>query len=90
MEQFDKNCNKRPPLQTWAVIGFAVFFILGYLCSLPCLCREGAVIGFYTSILYLIVVLRLLYGVLNRNMKVSDYVLWVGAFTVFFIFTLLI
>jgi len=92
MEQTNSNVvsNKRPPLQKWAIIGFIAFFILGWMCSMPVLNREGAVIGFYTAILYLVVVMRLLYGVLNRNMKVADYILWVGAFALFFIFTLIV
>ena len=73
----------RPPLQTGAIAVFVAFLILDFILAQPCLCREGAVIGFYKSIFYLIVVLRLLYGILKRNLKTLDFLLWIGGFVLF-------
>ncbi|MHC4497338.1 MAG: hypothetical protein ACYSYM_16110 [Planctomycetota bacterium] len=73
----------RPPLQKGAIAAFVAFFILGFGLAQPCLCRAGAVVGFYKSIFYLIVVLRLLYGIVKRNLKQSDFLLWVGGFITF-------
>jgi hypothetical protein len=73
----------RPPLQKGAIAAFVAFFIFGFLLAQPCLCREGAVVGYYKSIFYLIVVLRLLYGILKRNLKKVDFLLWIGGFVFF-------
>ena len=78
-----KIVETRPPLQKCAVAVFVAFLILGFILAQPCLCREGAVVGFYKSIFYLIVVLRLLYGILKRNLKILDFLLWIGGFVLF-------
>ncbi len=78
-----KIVETRPPLQKSAVAVFVAFLILGFILAQPCLCREGAVVGFYKSIFYLIVVLRLLYGILKRNLKILDFLLWIGGFVLF-------
>jgi hypothetical protein len=84
--QTEKSVKDRPPIQKWAVIGVIVFFVLGYILSEPCLCREGAVKGFYMTIFYLIVLVRLLYSLFKRNLRLADYLLWVVFFVVFCIF----
>jgi hypothetical protein len=78
-----KIVETRPPLQKSAVAVFVAFLILGFIFAQPCLCREGAVVGFYKLIFYLIVVLRLLYGILKRNLKILDFLLWIGGFVFF-------
>lgn len=76
----DTNKKERPPIQKWAVVAFIVFFIVGYLFALPCLCQEGAVKGLYKSIFFIIVIGRLLYSIFKRNLKVIDFILWAGSF----------
>ena len=75
--------GKREPLQSGAIAGVIVFLVFGFLLAQPCLCREGAVVGFYKSIFYFIVVVRLLFGILMRNLKKPDFLLWVGGFVLF-------
>ncbi len=82
-----ESVKSRQPLQRWAIIGFIAFFVFGYFLAAPCLCPAGAVKGFYASIFYAIVVIRLLYGLLKRNLRLSDYLLWVGSFVSFCILT---
>ncbi len=72
-----------PPLQTGVIAGFVAFFILGFFLAQPCLCIFGRVVGSYKLIFYLIVVVRLLYGILKRNLKVEDFILWIGGFVFF-------
>jgi hypothetical protein len=81
--QTEEDARGRRPLQKWAVIAFIIFFIFGYLLAAPCMCREGAARGFYKSIFYVIVIARLLYGLLKRNLKIIDFILWVGSFICF-------
>ena len=78
-----ETVETRPPLQKGAIAVSVAFLILGFILAQPCLCREGAVIGFYKSIFYLIVVLRLLDGILKRNLKLVDFLLWIGGFVTF-------
>ncbi len=73
----------RPAIQKWAVVGVIVFFIVGYFLSTPCMCRAGAIKGFYKTIFYVIVIVRLLYGLFKRNLRLADYLLWVISFTGF-------
>lgn len=84
--QTKENVSGRPPIQKWAVVCVIIFFVFGYILSAPCLCREGSIKGFYTTIFYLIVLARLLYGLFKRNLRVVDYLLWVGFFVGFCIF----
>jgi hypothetical protein len=73
----------RPPLQRWAIVALVLFFPFGFLLAQPCMCREGAVRGFYKSVFFLIVMTRLLYGVLRRDLQRMDFALWTGSFTGF-------
>jgi hypothetical protein len=78
-----ENASRRLPLQKDAIAVFIAFLVVGFLIAQPCLCREGAVAGLYKSIFYLIVAVRLLYGILKRNLRRSDFALWVGGFVLF-------
>ena len=82
-ERTKENDSKHPPLQKGAIAAFIIFFIVGFFMALPCLCAEGSVAGLYKSIFYLIVIFRLLYGLIKRNLKISDFLLWIGGFLVF-------
>ena len=78
-----KTVEKRKPLKKDAIAGFILFLIFGFILAQPCLCPQGAVAGFYKSIFYLFVVIRLLYGIIKRNLNLFDFLLWVGGFVVF-------
>ncbi len=78
-----KPAVERPPLQRWAIAALLLFFPVGFLLAQPCMCREGAVRGFYKSVFFLIVMARLLYGVLRRDLQRVDFALWAGSFTAF-------
>ena len=64
-------------------IAFIAFLIFGLFLAMPCLCRQGAVAGLYKSLFYLIVICRLLYGLLRRNIDISVFGLWIGGYIVF-------
>ncbi|MDO8303829.1 MAG: hypothetical protein Q7T18_11360 [Sedimentisphaerales bacterium] len=71
---------KRP---TWQIVVLIVFFIIGFLISQPCLCREGAVKGAVKSMLLLIVLARFGIGLYKNNLTKADFVGWIGVFLVF-------
>jgi hypothetical protein len=75
------------PIPSWAARGLFLFFLIGLFGLLGLLgpAREFAAIAFYGSILYVIVLARLLYGIFRRNLKKQDFALWVGAYFVFII-----
>ena len=81
--QTEKAAKKRPPLQKWAMVGVIAFAVLGSILAAPCLCPEGAAKSDYKIIFYLIVLVRLLYGLSKRKFLLSDYVLWVGFYIAF-------
>lgn len=64
-------------------IAFIAFLILGLFLAMPCLCCQGAVAGLYKSVFYLVVICKLLYGLLRRNIDVSTFGLWIGGYIVF-------
>jgi len=80
-----ETTKSRPPIQKWAVAGIVIFFVVGYLLASPCLCIEGSVKGAYKTIFYLIVLVRLLYGLFKRNLCPAVFFLWVGGFLLFVI-----
>ncbi len=84
--QIEKSIKERPPIQKWGVVGIVIFFVFGYFLAAPCLCPEGAVKGLYTTIFYLVILARLLYGLFRRNLKLIDYFLLVGFFIGFCVF----
>jgi hypothetical protein len=67
----------------WPVIGLVLFIIIGFIFSMPCLCREGAVKGFVKSIFYALVIIRLIYGIYKKNLKRTDYFIWSGVYFTF-------
>ena len=79
----EDNVTTRPPIQKWAIVGIVLFFIVGFFLSAPCLCHQGAAKGSYKTIFYIIVLIRLLYGLFKRNLQLVDYLLWVIPFVVF-------
>ncbi|MBN2590678.1 MAG: hypothetical protein JXA96_12515 [Sedimentisphaerales bacterium] len=86
IEQLSKSRKiflKPLPVPSWAAWGTFIFFLIGLFAAMPCMCREGVIIAQYSSILYIIVLARLPYGILRRNLKKQDFALWVGAFIVF-------
>lgn len=70
-------------LPPWIVSGVIAFSVLGLFVSLPCLCRQGVDIVQYASVFYVIVLVRLVYGILRRNLRPIDYLAWVGSFIAF-------
>jgi hypothetical protein len=70
-------------LPPWTVSGVVAFSVLGLLVSLPCLCRQGVGVVQYASVFYIIVLVRLVYGILRRNLRPIDYLVWVGSFIAF-------
>lgn len=81
-----KKTAKRDILgQTPAVAGTILFAILGFFLSSPCMCLEGVARSQPRMIFYVIVLGRLLYGLLKRNLRLSDYLLWVGSFAIFYL-----
>ena len=75
--------KNRTPFQKGALFGIIAFIIVGYVLAASCLCQAGAVRGKYKSIFYLIVLVRLFYGLLKRNLRLDDYLLWTVAFLLF-------
>ena len=75
------------PIPSWAARGTFLFFVLGLpvLLGLFGPSRAGVAIAYYSSILYVIVLIRLLYGIFRRNLKKQDFAMWVGAYFVFII-----
>jgi hypothetical protein len=78
-----ENEVKRPRLQKWAIISTIIFFPIAYVTAMPCLCHRGAVIGQFKTIFLLITMLRLIFGIVKRDLKVNDFILWVVAFFIF-------
>lgn len=70
-------------IQAWAAWATVVFAIYGLLASTPCFCQAGTTISRCISVLFVIVLGRLLLGVIRGNLKWQDYALWVGAFLLF-------
>ena len=75
--------EEKEPTQKWLVAGIIVFFVSGFLFASPCLCRTGAIKGFYRMIFYVVVLGRMLYGLHKKNFQLADYLIWVGFFVVF-------
>jgi hypothetical protein len=76
----------RPPIQKWAVILFTLFLIVNLPLTLPLLCPGGNIAGLFKMIFFLLAVLRLLFGLIQRNLKPVDFLLWAGSSTGFSIF----
>ena len=75
--------DKPQPVHKGILISVAAFVVIGLVFAQPCLCVAGAVVGSYKSMFYLIVVVRLLYGILMRRLNRADYLLWVLGFILF-------
>ncbi len=73
----------KPTVSKGMIAAFFLFMVIGCLWAMPCLCMEGAVKGRYKSIFYIIVIIRLSYGLLRRKLSWADYLLWVGMFIIF-------
>jgi len=71
---------KRP---TWQIAVLIIFSVIGIVIALPCLCPQGAVKGLVKSMLFAIVMTRLLFGLYKNNLAIIDIVVWMGAFFVF-------
>ncbi len=81
-ESSDAPDSDRPvPKAAW--VAFFLFFVIGYMVAAPCLCPGGPLAGRYKLIFFAIVVARLLYGLVRRNITPADFLLWIVGFTVF-------
>jgi len=74
------------PIQKWALICLIVYSFIGGMLALPDMSKEGILKGTYTMAMYAVVNLRLVYGLLKRNLCPLDFVGWCGAFLVFVAF----
>ncbi len=60
----------------WRLIYLVLFFLIGGLISLPCLCLEGAVRGRFSMVLFSLVSLRFIGDLKQQKMKLYDYILY--------------
>jgi uncharacterized membrane protein (DUF106 family) len=76
----NQNISKEQKRPKWQIIVIILFFIIGYIVSMPCLCQAGATKGAVKSMFLLIVLGRLIFGVYKNHLKISDCVLWIGTY----------
>jgi len=79
----NQDISKKQTRPKWQIPTIILFFLIGYIVSMPCLCRTGAAKGQVKSIFLVIVLSRLIFGVYKNHLKISDFVLWMGAYFAF-------
>ena len=71
----------------WRLVYFVLFFLIGGLLSLPCLCLEGTIKGRSIMVLFSLILLRFIGDIKQQKMKIYDYILYSSILIVFVIWT---